>query len=106
MLLELSHLDSPVGRLVIAASESGLHALEFASRHVSLTSLPELAKAVAGRNDDLGGGLAASRDAPWPERLEPVRQCLERAGNATLAGVPLRLKTRPVSAAVRTLRTV
>jgi methylated-DNA-[protein]-cysteine S-methyltransferase len=29
MLLELSHLDSPVGGLVIAVGESGLHALEF-----------------------------------------------------------------------------
>jgi methylated-DNA-[protein]-cysteine S-methyltransferase len=29
MLLALSHLDSPVGRLVFAAGESTLHALEF-----------------------------------------------------------------------------
>ena len=65
----------------------GLHALEFASRHVSPTTLGELIKAVAGRNDDLGAALAASRDAQWPERLEPVRLCLERAGNATLAGL-------------------
>jgi methylated-DNA-[protein]-cysteine S-methyltransferase len=29
MLLELSHLESPVGRLVVAVGESGLYALEF-----------------------------------------------------------------------------
>ena len=41
----------------------GLHALEFASRHVSPTTLVELIKAVAGRNDDLEAALSASRDA-------------------------------------------
>jgi methylated-DNA-[protein]-cysteine S-methyltransferase len=31
MLLELSHLESPVGRLLIAVSDEGLHALEFSA---------------------------------------------------------------------------
>ena len=86
----------------------GLHALEFASRHVSPTSLQELTKAVAGRNDDLAGVLAASRDAAWPERLGPVRQCLERAGNATLAGLTSFIasvdESQPIVAAYRALR--
>jgi phospholipase/carboxylesterase len=86
----------------------GLHALEFASRHVSPTSLEELIKAVAGRNDDLGDALAVSREATWPERLEPVRQCLERAGNATLAGLTSLIAAaedpQPIVAAYRALR--
>ncbi len=86
----------------------GLHALEFASRHVSPTALEGLIKAVAGRNDDLGGALAASRDAAWPERLEPVRHCLERAGNAALAGLTSFIaaaeEPQPVVAAYRALR--
>ena len=86
----------------------GLHALEFASRHVSPTTLQELIKAVAGRNDDLGAALSDSRDAPWPERLEPVRLCLERAGNATLAGLTDFTaavdEPQPIVAAYRALR--
>ena len=96
-----------IARLVPAILR-GLHALEFASRHVSPTSLQELTKAVAGRNDDLGAALATSRDAPWPERLEPVRQCLERAGNATLAGLTSFIaavdEPQPIVAAYRALR--
>ena len=86
----------------------GLHALEFASRHVAPATLQELIKAVAGRNGDLDSALAASRDAPWPERLEPVRQCLERAGNATLAGLTDFIaaidEPQPIVAAYRALR--
>ena len=86
----------------------GLQALEFASRHVAPTTIAELIKAVAGRNDDLGAALAASRDAPWPARLEPVRQCLERAGNATLAGLTdfsaALDEPQPIVAAYRALR--
>ena len=96
-----------IARLVPAILR-GLHALEFASRHLSPTSLQELVKAVAGRNDDLGGALAASRDTAWPERLEPVRQCLERAGNATLAGLTDFIaagdEPQPIVAAYRALR--
>jgi phospholipase/carboxylesterase len=86
----------------------GLHALEFASRHLAPTSLAELIKAVAGRNDDLGAALAASRDASWPERLGPVRLCLERSGNATLAGltdfIAAGEEPQPIVAAYRALR--
>ncbi|MEI6201104.1 MAG: phospholipase, partial [Enhydrobacter sp.] len=96
-----------IARLVPAILR-GLHALEFASRHVSPTTLQELIKAVAGRNDDLGTALAASRDAPWPERLGPVRQCLERAGDATLAGLTDFIAAvdgpQPIVAAYRALR--
>jgi phospholipase/carboxylesterase len=96
-----------IARLVPAILR-GLHALEFASRHLSPTSLHELIKAVAGRNDDLGAALAAAREAAWPGRLEPVRQCLERAGNATLAGltdfIAADREPQPIVAAYRALR--
>ena len=86
----------------------GLHALEFASRHVSPTTLGELIEAVASRNDDLAAALSASRDARWPERLEPVRLCLERAGDATLAGltdfIAAAREPQPIVAAYRALR--
>ena len=96
-----------IARLVPAVLR-GLHALEFASRHLSPTGLQELTKAVAGRNDDLGAALAAAREAAWPGRLEPVRQCLERAGNATLAGltdfIAADKEPQPIVAAYRALR--
>jgi phospholipase/carboxylesterase len=86
----------------------GLHALEFASRHLAPTTLGELIKAVAERNDDLGDALAASRAAPWPGRLEPMRQCLERSGNAALAGLTSFIASieepQPIVAAYRALR--
>lgn len=96
-----------VARLVPAVLR-GLHALEFASRHVSPATLEELVKAVAGRNDDLSAALAASRAASWPERLGPVRLCLERAGDATLAGIGAFVgatgEPQPIVAAYRALR--
>jgi phospholipase/carboxylesterase len=96
-----------VARLVPAILR-GLHALEFASRHLSPETLSELIKAVAGRSDETGAALAESREAAWPERLQPVRQCLERAGDATLAGltgfVAATDEPQPIVAAYRALR--
>lgn len=71
----------------VPALVRGLHALEFAARHVAPATLGELIGAIAGRDADLAGALEASRTAPWPERLAPVRQCLERASEATVAGL-------------------
>ncbi|MBS0538124.1 MAG: phospholipase, partial [Proteobacteria bacterium] len=65
----------------------GLHALEFAARHVAPATLGELIGAIAGRDADLGTALEASRTAAWPERLAPVRHCLDRASEAALAGL-------------------
>jgi phospholipase/carboxylesterase len=93
---------------LVPAVLRGLHALEFASRHVAPTTLEELIKAIVGRNDDLADALAASRAAPWPERLEPVRLCLERAADATLAGITSFIgatdEPQPIVAAYRALR--
>ena len=86
----------------------GLHALEFASRHLSPATLEELIAALAKRDDDIGVALAASREAAWPERLEPVRLCLERAADATLAGLSGFIgagdEPQPIVAAYRSLR--
>ena len=85
-----------------------LHALEFTSRHISPGTLRELAKAVAGRNDDLAPALAASRAAEWPERLGPVRACLEQSADAAAEGIAAFLRAeedpQPIVAAYRALR--
>ncbi|NQW50339.1 MAG: phospholipase [Rhodospirillales bacterium] len=90
------------------ATLRALHAIEFASRHLSPQTLPQIVDALAGRNDDLGPALAASRALDWPERLAPVREHLERA--ARFAGEALQgLLTapeapQPIVAAYRALR--
>lgn len=85
-----------------------LHALEFTGRHISPGALGELIKAVGQREDDLGPALAASRAADWPERLGPVRACLERSGEAAAAAVSAFLRAhedpQPMLAAYRALR--
>ena len=96
-----------IARLVPAVLR-GLHALEFASRHLSPNSLPELIQAIRKRDDDLPAALAASRALVWPERLGPVRDCLERAAGTTsegLAAFVLSLEAeQPMLAAYRSLR--
>jgi len=96
-----------ITRLVPAVLR-GLHALEVASRHLSPSNLDELAKAVAGRNDELVEALAASRGHEWPERFQPVRDCLERSGEAAGEGLSRFLAAgeaeQPIVAAYRALR--
>src|SRR5260221_8449521 len=85
-----------------------LHALEFTSRHISPATLRELIAAVGKRDDDLGPALEASRAAAWPERLGPVRVCLERSGEAAAEGIAAFLVAeeapQPMLAAYRALR--
>jgi phospholipase/carboxylesterase len=85
-----------------------LHALEFAGRHLSPTSLPRLIEAMAGRDDDLNAALSASRALDWPGRLAPVRECLEPAAEAAAQGIAgLRAAAdaaQPIVAAYRALR--
>jgi phospholipase/carboxylesterase len=96
-----------LARLVPAVLR-GLHALEFAARHVAPTTLEELTKAIAGRNDDLKVDLEQSQEAAWPERLQPVRLCLEAAGGSVLAGITQFVAAiddpQPMLAAYRALR--
>jgi phospholipase/carboxylesterase len=93
---------------LVPAILRALHALEFAGRHVSPASLTQLAQALSGRHDDLGAALAASRALAWPERLAPVRDCLERAAASADEGVAgLRgaiAAPQPMLAAYRALR--
>ena len=64
MLLELSHLDSPVGPLTIAVSESGLHALEFGGAEALVRARLErsLPAAHFGRCSRTEGVLRALRN--------------------------------------------
>jgi phospholipase/carboxylesterase len=85
-----------------------LHAMEFAGRHLAPATLPQLIGALAGRDDDLGPALAASRAFAWPERLGPVRDCLERAAEAAGEGIAGLRKAaeapQPMLAAYQALR--
>jgi len=61
MLLELSHLESPVGRLVFAVGESGLHALEFSGTEEHLES--KLARSLPEARFGRGARAGAVEDA-------------------------------------------
>jgi len=93
---------------LVPATLRALHAIEFASRHLSPTSLPKVIEAIAGRNDDLAPALVASQALEWPGRLAPVRDHLERAAQAAgeaLAGIQAAPDApQPIIAAYRSLR--
>ena len=93
---------------LVPATLKAMHALEFAGRHLSPASLPRVVEAMAGRDEELGAALAASRAIDWPERLKPVRACLEPAAEAAAAGIAgLRSAgeaPQPIVAAYRALR--
>jgi phospholipase/carboxylesterase len=93
---------------LVPATLKALHAVEFASRHLSPTSLQRLIEAVGGRNDDLAPALAASRALDWPERLAPVRDRLERAAEAASEAIAGLLAApqapQPIVAAYQALR--
>jgi phospholipase/carboxylesterase len=93
---------------LVPATLKALHALEFAGRHLSPSALPQIVEAMAGRDDDLRAALAASRAIDWPERLKPVRGCLEPAAEAAAAGIAgLRSASdapQPIVAAYRAVR--
>ena len=93
---------------LVPATLRALYALEFTGRHLSPANLPRLIEAVAGRNDDLETALSASRAIAWPERLAPVRDCLERAAQAASEGIAGLLAApeapQPIVAAYRAVR--
>lgn len=93
---------------LVPATLKALHALEFAGRHLSPSSLPQLIHAMAGRDDDLKAALSLSRALDWPGRLAPVRECLEPAAEAAADGIAgLRGAAdapQPIVAAYRALR--
>ncbi len=96
-----------IARLVPAILRA-LHALEFAGRHLAPATLRQLIDAVAGREADVHAALATSRALAWPERLSPVRDCLERAAAAAGEGIAGLLAAgdapQPMIAAYRALR--
>jgi phospholipase/carboxylesterase len=93
---------------LVPTTLKALHALEFAGRHLSPTSLPQLIEAMAGRDDEVNAALSVSRALDWPGRLAPVRERLEPAAEAAAQGIAgLRAAAdapQPVVAAYRALR--
>jgi len=93
---------------LVPATLKAMHALEFAGRHLSPTALPQIIEAMAGRDDEVTAALAASRALDWPERLKPVRACLEPAAEAAAQGIAdLRSAgeaPQPIVAAYRAMR--
>ena len=72
---------------LVPATLKALHALEFAGRHLSPASLPQLIEAMAGRDDEVNAALSVSRALDWPGHLAPVRECLEPAAEAAAQGI-------------------
>ena len=93
---------------LVPAILRGLHALEFASRHLAPSTVKELIEAIGQRTGDLDPALAASRNFVWPERLGPVRDCLEGSAAAATEGIAALLVApdapQPMIAAYRALR--
>ena len=93
---------------LVPATLRALYALEFAGRHLSPDNLPRLIEAVAGREVDVEGALSGSRAADWPERLAPVRTCLEGAAATAGEGITGLLAAgnapQPIVAAYRAMR--
>ena len=96
-----------IGRLV-PASLRALHALEFAGRHLAPDTLPRLVEAMGDREPALRAALAESRATTWPERLQPVRDCLEPAAEAAADGIAALAAAleapQPIVAAYRAMR--
>jgi phospholipase/carboxylesterase len=93
---------------LVPATLRALHAIEFATRHLSPHSLGQVIDAIRGRNDDLGPALGLSRGTNWPERLAPVRHYLEHAGEHAAEAIAGLLAApqadQPILAAYRSLR--
>jgi len=96
-----------IGRLVPATLRA-LHALEFAGRHLAPTALPQLVEAMGDREAVLRAALAHSRATTWPDRLQPVRDCLEPAAEAAADALAAlgaaRDAPQPIVAAYRAMR--
>ncbi|MBL0900178.1 MAG: phospholipase [Reyranella sp.] len=93
---------------LVPATLRALHAIEFATRHISPHTLGQVIEAVRGRNDDLAPALALSRSTAWPAGLAPVRDHLERAagfaGQAIDGLLAAPQEPQPIVAAYRSLR--
>jgi phospholipase/carboxylesterase len=96
-----------IARLVPAILKA-LYALEFTARHIAPQTLPKLIEAIGQRDCDLEPALAQSRAFAWPERLQPARDCLERAAAETLSSLAALSAApeddNPMLAAYRSLR--
>lgn len=93
---------------LVPATLRALHAIEFATRHISPHTLGQVIEAIRGRNDDLRPALELSRETAWPRHLAPVRDHLERAaahaGEAIAGLLAAPQGPQPIVAAYRSLR--
>jgi phospholipase/carboxylesterase len=96
-----------IARLVPAVLKA-LYVLEFTARYLSPQALRKLVEALAQRESDLEPALAQSRALAWPERLQPARDCLERAAESVNQSLVALLSAeeaeQPMLAAYRALR--
>ncbi|WP_137123873.1 phospholipase [Roseomonas sp. HF4] len=101
----------PVGAAIatlVPETLAALARLEAAARTLDPETLGALAAAFDGAGEPLRAALAASRTAPWPDGLVPLRACLEGAAAAALGGLDglaaLTDAPDPLRAAARALR--
>ena len=111
-MVEMAEQTEPVIDLIsrfVPAILRGLHALEFAARHLDPSSLAQLIDAVRQQDHGLAALLAQSRALEWPDRLAPARDCLAEAASQTAEGIAALLAApaapQPIVAAYRALRT-
>lgn len=96
-----------MGRLVPALLDA-LAVLEHAARRIDPETLAALCEAIRQHDTQLRPALDASRATDWPERLQPVRDCLHPAAEAALEGLDdlagAMQTPDPLRAAARALR--
>lgn len=108
---EMTEPNDPVIDLIsrlVPAILRGLHALEFAGRHLNPSTLPQLIDAVRKQDHGLASLLTESKQLPWPDRLSPARDCLEQSADETSKAIAGLLAApadpQPIVAAYRSLR--
>jgi phospholipase/carboxylesterase len=111
-MVAMTDQNEPVIDLIsrfVPAILRGLHALEFAGRHLDPSNLPQLIDAVRQQDHGLAALLTQSREMTWPDRLSPARECLEESAARTAEGIAGLLAApaaeQPIVAAYRSLRT-
>ncbi len=96
-----------IARLVPAILR-GLHALEFAGRHLAPHRLDQLINALEGRELEIDKAMEAAREITWPQPLAAVRDHLLQAASAATTGITglqaANREPQPIVAAYRALR--
>jgi phospholipase/carboxylesterase len=72
---------------LIRASLDGIARLEAAARGIDPETIFDLIAGFEGADAEVAAALAVSRATDWPERLGPVRACVEASAEAAAAGL-------------------